>query len=99
MYARVSRYEVPIEKLDMDIGGVGDTEDKITAIPGSRGLYYLVDRVSGRTMSVTLWESEQAMLDSEAEASRLRDETSAAVSAMIVSVEHYEVVAQPAGTI
>jgi heme-degrading monooxygenase HmoA len=96
MYARVSRYEVPIGKLDEDIRGVDETEKKVAAMPGSLGLYYLVERDSGRTMSLTLWESEQAMRDSETSASRLRDETSAASSAKIVSIERYEVVAQPA---
>ncbi len=96
MYARVSRYEVPKDKQDEDIRGVDETQKKVASIPGSLGLYYLVDRDSGKTMSVTLWETEKAMRDSEARASQLRDETSSAASARIVGIERYEVVTQPA---
>ncbi|MBE0476694.1 MAG: hypothetical protein IBX62_06345 [Coriobacteriia bacterium] len=96
MYARVSRYEVPIDRLDEDIRDVDKAEKAVSGMPGSLGLYYLVDRESGKTMSVTLWESGKAMRDSETAADRLRRETTSAVSAKIVSVERYEVVAQPA---
>jgi heme-degrading monooxygenase HmoA len=96
MYARVSRYEVPIEKLDEDIRGAEETEKKVRAMPGSQGLYYLVDRDTGKTMSITLWDSEKAMRDSDTAASQLREETTAASSARIVAIERYEVVAQPA---
>jgi heme-degrading monooxygenase HmoA len=95
MYARVSRYVVPIEKLDEDIRGADETEKRVAEMRGSLGLYYLVNRENGMTMSVTLWEDERAMRDSETAASSLRDETTTAASAKIVSIERYEVVAQP----
>lgn len=95
MYARVSRYEVPIQRLDDDIRGADDTQRKVAEIPGSLGLYYLVDRDSGRTMSITLWESEQLMRESEASADNLRNKTTSASSARITSIERYEVVTQP----
>lgn len=97
MYARVSRYEIPMENLDEDIRGADATEQRISQMPGSLGLYYLVDRESGRTMSITLWESEQAMRDSETAATQVRHETTSAVGAHIVAIERYEVAAQPAG--
>ena len=96
MYARVSRYEVPIDRLDADISGADATEKRIEEMPGSLGLYYMVDRQSGKTMAITLWETEQALRDSEMAASRLRDETTSAASADIKAIERYEVVAQPA---
>lgn len=96
MYARVSRYEVPTDRLEEDIRGAEATERRVAAMPGALGLYYLVDRQSGRTMSITLWDSEQAMHDSEMEASQLRNKTSGAVAATITGIERYEVVAQPA---
>lgn len=95
MYARVSRYEVPKEKLEGDIKGTAETVKKVDVLPGELGVYYLVDRESGKTMSITLWESEQAMRDSESAASKLRQKTSSASSAKIVAIERYEVVAQP----
>lgn len=96
MYARVSRYEVPIQRLDEDVRGADDTQKKVAEMPGSLGLFYLVDRDSGRTMSITLWESEQAMRESEEPANNLRGQTTSASSARVVGIERYEVVTQPA---
>lgn len=96
MYARVSRYEVPMDKIEEDVRGVQETQQKVSQMPGSQGLLYLVDRQSGRTMSVTLWEDERAMWESEEASSRLRDETTAANSGKVISIERYEVATQPA---
>lgn len=96
MYARISRYEVPLDRLDEDIRGADDTVTKVERMPGSLGLFYLVDRKTGKTMSMTLWESQQAMSESEAPAASLRDRTSSAVGSRIVAIERYEVVVQPA---
>jgi hypothetical protein len=41
---------------------------------------------------VTLWESEQAMHQSEEDADRLRDETARAAGGEVEDVERYEVV-------
>lgn len=38
--------------------------EKAKAFPGFEGLYYLVDRSTGKAISVTLWETEAAMLSS-----------------------------------
>jgi len=95
MYARVSRYEVPVDNLAEDIRGAADTEKRVSDLPGALGLYYLVDRESGRTMSVTLWENEQAMRDSESASTQIRQDTSSSVQAKIVGIERYEVVTQP----
>lgn len=96
MYARVSRYEVPTDMIDDDIRGADDTQRQVADMPGSHGLYYLVDRETGHTMSITLWDDEHAMLESENAANDLRKQTSSASSAKIMSIERYEVVTQPA---
>ncbi len=96
MYARVSRFEIPKEQLDKDVAGVEETQETVSSAPGSLGLYYFVDRESGKTMAVTLWESEQAMRDTETDMSELRRRTSSAVAGRIVAVERHEVVTQPA---
>lgn len=96
MYARVSRYEVPTDRIDEDVAGAADTQAKVSSWPGSMGLYYLVDRETGRTMSITLWETEEDMRRSEDLASGVREETSSAVGAHLFTVERYEVATQPA---
>ena len=58
---------------------------------GYRGFIALGDRQSGKMLSVTLWESEQAMRASEEAANRLRDESTEAVGGAVAGVERYEV--------
>ena len=53
--------------------------------------YFLVDRTSGKGMSITVWESEEAMVASQANADRLRKQGSEAGGASIESVQQYEI--------
>jgi len=58
---------------------------------GYKGAYFFIDRQSGKAITITMWDSEEAM-QSTAEALRpLRKELAEALSANIVDVEHYEV--------
>jgi len=59
--------------------------------PGFKGLIALGDRQSGKALSITLWESEEAMRVSEEAANRLREESAEAGGDTIASVERYEV--------
>ncbi len=63
-------------------------------LSGSKGVYWLADRQTGKGLVVALWESEEAMRASEAEIEPRRKETAQAVGATIESVEEYEVIAQ-----
>jgi heme-degrading monooxygenase HmoA len=58
---------------------------------GFKGLIALGDRQSGKTLGITLWESEEAMRASEEAANRMRSETSQASGETIAGVERYEV--------
>jgi heme-degrading monooxygenase HmoA len=61
-------------------------------IPGFRGLISLVDHEGGTGMTLTLWESEEAMRASEEAANRIRSEAVEAVEpAARPRVERYEV--------
>ena len=74
MFARVSRYH----------GDPGKVKEVFTApspaelgqTPGYLGAYVLVDEKSGKAITITLWETEEAMHDSIALADRLRQEAS-----------------------
>jgi quinol monooxygenase YgiN len=91
LYARMTRYE----------GGSPDTieaglETKKNVLPtapgqteGMRGAIFLTDRESGKIVVISLWEDEEALGASEAEARRLREEVTA--RGETASVEHYEV--------
>ena len=96
MFARVSTYQGDPGQIDQ--GLAYDLENilpKVNQIDGFEGLYYLVDRESGKALSMTLWASEQTMRASEEEANRLRTESAESASATVESVQRYEVAISP----
>jgi heme-degrading monooxygenase HmoA len=92
MFARMSTYEDPPDRTQE---GISHARERI--LPAVRnivcfsGVLFLADRETGKALSITLWESEQAMRDSEEEASRLRSESAKAGGETIAGVERYEV--------
>ncbi|MFI1282657.1 hypothetical protein ACH4U5_18210 [Streptomyces sp. NPDC020858] len=60
-------------------------------VPGFRGVYYLVDRATGEAKTLTLWDDERTMQDSEEQAARIREETAQREGQRVVSVERFEV--------
>jgi hypothetical protein len=58
---------------------------------GYEGAYFFVDRHSGKAISISLWESEEAMHRSEEVVRTLRDEIAGGLGTQTVDVEHYEV--------
>ena len=96
MWARVVRFKEPKERLDEDIRESKEIiREAIKRIPGSRGVYYLVDRETGDVLNVTLWEDEQAMWATEEETARMREESAAKLGATILGIERYEVALEP----
>jgi heme-degrading monooxygenase HmoA len=61
------------------------------ALAGFKGMLMLVDRNSGKSMAVTLWDSEEAMRASEEAANTIRSDVADATGEQIVGVERYEV--------
>ncbi len=91
MFARVSSFEATEDSLAESLRRTPDVLQKARAMSGFQGLYELVDRSSGKAMTITLWETEEAMRESEEAANRIRADEAAATGANIVSVERYEV--------
>jgi len=96
MHARVSTYQGPpnltqeqVEEADRYVRE--NTLPSVRQIDGFRGVIGLLDRQSGKSLSITFWESEQAMRASEEEANRLRQESAEAASETVENVERYEV--------
>jgi serine phosphatase RsbU (regulator of sigma subunit) len=63
----------------------------VRQLEGIEGAYFFVDRQRGKAIFISLWESEQAMNNSEEMMRPLRAELSEAFAANSVDVEHYEV--------
>ncbi len=96
MFARVSTLRGPADKIDEGIRHVRENVlPRAEQLDGYKGAYLLVDRDSGTSVSVTLWESEEAMRASEEAADRLRSNAAEGTGAEIASVERYEVAISP----
>ena len=63
----------------------------VPKMAGFVGGYGLMDRKSGKALTITLWESEEAMQRAEEALRPLRKEIAEALSGNIVDVERYEV--------
>jgi hypothetical protein len=91
MFARLTRYEgASPDAMEEAL------ETKKRVLPteygqteGMKGTVFLVDREAGAILVLSLWEDEQALNASEADAARVRNEVTGAGET--ASVEHYEV--------
>ena len=92
MHARVNTFEGPADRMDE---GIRDMQERIVPwsreMDGCKGVIAFVDRESGKTIGITLWESQDKMLASETQAAELRS-ASAEVAGATPQVERYEVV-------
>ena len=88
MYARVSTYRGDADEF---VRGFGSVTAPLQQMDGFAGAYVLVDRAGGRAMTVTLWESEQALRASDEQADRLREDATQRAGGSIESVDGYEV--------
>ena len=88
MFARVGTYD---QGGDEVVQGFNSQTEALQQVDGFKGAYFLVDRDGGKAMSVTLWESREALDASAERASRMRDEATAPSGASTVSVDSYEV--------
>jgi hypothetical protein len=90
--ARVSSLEGPPQNVD-EATRVEDQQvlPKARQLSGWKGVISLVDRNSGRSKLITLWESPEAMQASEEAANKLRQETADSAGEKIRGVDRYEV--------
>ncbi len=99
MYARVSTYEVPAGAYDQATRGF--EEQPIENAEGFSGGYLLVDRESGKALSITMWESKEALDRSAERANQMRSQVMEGASGQTTDVRSYEVAVTkkpPSGT-
>lgn len=95
MFARVSTYEGgdPANKATTLRFLVDSVVPAARAMAGWKGMYFLGDPASNaKTVSVTLWDSEESLRASEVAASKLRDEGTRQSGSQTVNVERFEVI-------
>lgn len=90
MFARVSTYRPAPESTGEPSE---DTVSQVLGLPGCRGIYYLLGK-NNTSLSITLWEDEEALAASHQAADRIRAETSAQQHMEILGVEEFEVLTQ-----
>ena len=97
MYARVSTYTAP--DPDKLVAGFQTATEGLKQLPGQAGAFFCIDRESGKALTMTLWETEDALESSRQGANQLRDQAVADSGSSVESITHYEVpiVVQPAG--
>jgi heme-degrading monooxygenase HmoA len=95
MFARVSSFQGP---PDRTAEGIRVAREQILPSAklqdGFRGIYLLFDSESGKSLSITLWESEEDMKASEEAALRARSKSAEASGDVVLGVERYEVALQ-----
>jgi hypothetical protein len=87
MFARVSTYRPQPESTGAPSEG---TVNQVLELPGCKGIYYLFGK-DNKSLSITLWDDEDALAGSRPVADRIRSETSAEQHMEIVGVEEFEV--------
>lgn len=92
MWARVSTCDGSVEDYDASLDAMrSDIAPRVRAMPGSAGLLSMIDRSTGRGLSTTLWESEEAMTASREAANQVRSQAATSMGSRIVDVTEFEV--------
>ena len=100
MFARIVTYtadpsprlqSATVANIEQDLRRTWERLPGVRQLEGLESAYFFVDRQRGKAIFISLWESEQAMNNSEEMMRPLRAELSEAFAANSVDVEHYEV--------
>ena len=90
MFARVSTYR---PAPDTTGAPSEETVRQVLGLPGCRGIYYLLGK-ENRSLSITLWDDEDALAGSRQVADRIRSETTAEQHMEILGVDEFDVLTQ-----
>jgi heme-degrading monooxygenase HmoA len=88
MHARVSTYGGDADRL---VEGFRSVTEQLEQMDGFSHAYFLFDRGGGKAMSITIWDSEEALNASVSKADELRQQGTQTGGGSIESVEHYEI--------
>ena len=94
MWARVTTVQGDPDKLDSmldDLTNQVMPQVRELRDQGYRGMYVLTDRASGRSLTMTLWDSEESLRASEDRANAIRSGAVERTGEQLVGVERFEV--------
>lgn len=100
MFARASTISGSREKADEAVSLLeSQVLPQIQQLDGFSGILGLIDRETGKSLVITLWETEEALRSSDEAAGKLRAETAEQLgSTTRPAVDRYEVVLQEVRT-
>ncbi|MGH2788236.1 MAG: hypothetical protein ACRDJV_10040 [Actinomycetota bacterium] len=90
MYARVAVYEIPGHRMGEAVAAFGDAIDQIREL-SPQEVYLLVSRDDDRALTMSVWDTPEAMEASRVKASGLRSDAVGVVGGSVQSVVEYEV--------
>ena len=95
MHARVSFYQLG-EGGDPDaaVKGFEDSVAAVEELPGEQGAMLLVDRSTGKAITITFWDTEENLHGSAEQANQVRQQAASSGNLSILGVENYEVAMQ-----
>jgi quinol monooxygenase YgiN len=88
---RVMRFKARLDEVMKVEEAIERISPRIRALDGCDGFMFLVDRLTGRSMAVSLWDSNEAMQSSENAAGYLRKELLEQTGEEVLSIERYEI--------
>lgn len=92
MFARINTFDGSTERFDEAGAFLRDfVVPASRQIPGFAGMISLIDRETGRSMGITLWQSREALDASEEGAALMREQVASTGEAILLSVERFEV--------
>jgi hypothetical protein len=95
MVARTSTWKGSPEALERWAKHVAEqVRPFVSGLPGNAGAVFLLDRESASALTLTLWESEEAAIETDKYADKSRASTVAATGMELVARGRYEVVAR-----
>lgn len=88
MHARVSTYQFAPDAIDK---ASEQFDSAMNELDDMKRAVLLVDRTTGKGMTITFWENEETLASSRQAADRVRSAATQAARGSIESVEEYEV--------
>ena len=95
MHARTSIWTGTPEALDKWDAGIDSVRPFVVSLEGNAGAFFFIDRSGGRALTLTLWNSEEAAIASDAFAEQSRARTIAATGVDLLERGQYEVIDRP----
>ena len=91
MFARVTTYELETDRAGDAVDAFAPAIETIRGLDGLVDAYFLVECGGDRALSMTIWESQDAMERSRVAAARARIEAAGEVDVEVLSTYEFEV--------